>query len=120
MSGATTTGFRGLGHGRDVKRAVQAAVSAAHQTRPAAGTHAGQHAVWWARTASALTLIAEHEADPVRAEAARADAGTARRLAEGMGAAHTAQLAEAELSADTTGDSRMVEELEFDALEVGI
>jgi hypothetical protein len=39
-----------------------------------------------------LNLIADNEIDPVRAEAARADAVTARHLAEGMAAAHTAQV----------------------------
>jgi hypothetical protein len=120
MGGMQTPRFRVLGRRQDVQGAVQAAVAAAHHTRPASGTHAGQHAVWWARTASALALIAEHEADPARAEAARADAGTARRLAEGMGAAHTAQVAEVEPAASSPSNSLAVEELDFDALEVGI
>jgi hypothetical protein len=85
------------GHRKDhaVRGAVQVAVTAAHHTRPDAGAHAGQHAVFWARTAGALDLIADHEMVPDRAESVRADAGTARRLAEGMAAAHTAQIGSA-------------------------
>jgi hypothetical protein len=79
--------------GGRLRGAVQAAVSAAHWTRPAAGAGARDQAVWWARTAGALDLLADHEADPVRAEAAHADAVTARRLAAGMAAAHAAGLA---------------------------
>jgi hypothetical protein len=89
---------RGGGRGRDgteaVRGAVQVAVAATHRTRPGLGAHAGQHAAWWARNADTLALIADHEADPVRAEAARADAVTAQRLAEGMASAHVAQVVE--------------------------
>lgn len=55
------------------------------------GDHAGKHAAWWARNAVTLKLIADHERNPARAEAARADAVTAQRLAEGMATAHVAQ-----------------------------
>ena len=81
-------------HGTDhaVRGAVQAAVRAAHRTRPSVGAPAGQHAVFWARTAGALDLLADHEMVPARADAVRADAVTARRLAEGMAAAHTAEM----------------------------
>lgn len=68
----------------------------AHHTRPAAGVHAGQHAVFWTQTAGALDLIADHEFDPDRAQSARADAVTARRLAAGMAATHTAHVGPAE------------------------
>lgn len=88
----TQARVRGCHADHAVRGAVQAAVTAAHHTRPGAGSHAGQHAVFWARTAGALDLIADHEADPGRADAARADAVTARRLAGGMAAAHTAQV----------------------------
>ena len=73
-----------------VRRAVRAAVAATEQTRPGVGAHAGEHAAWWARNADAMFLISDHEMDPVRAEAARADAVTSQRLAEAMAAAHTA------------------------------
>ena len=92
----TRAGLRGRRTDGAVRGAVQAAVTAAHHTRPAAGAHAGQHAVFWAQTAGALDLIADHEMVPGRAESARADAVTARRLAEGMAAAHTAQVGTAE------------------------
>jgi hypothetical protein len=93
---AAVTRMRGRRVDHAVRGAVQAAVRAAHHTRPAVGAQAGQHAVFWARTAGALDLIADHEMVPGRAESARADAATARRLAEGMAAAHTAQVGAAE------------------------
>jgi hypothetical protein len=98
MRGTTPARARGR-RGRDPQAAVQAAVAAAHRTRPGVGAHAGQHAAWWARNSATLKLISKHEVDPVRAQAARADAVTAWRLAEAMAAAHTAQLSSAESQA---------------------
>lgn len=80
--------------GRWVQGAVAAAVSAVHHTRPGVGASAAEHAVWWQRHSDALYLIADHESDPARAAAARADAATARTLAQGMGSAHTTGLGE--------------------------
>jgi hypothetical protein len=103
----------GSAHGPDAagaRGAVQAAVSVAHHTRPASGTHAGQHAVWWARTASALSLIAEHEADTARADAARSDAATAQRLAQGMAAVHSSHFDEEVPVTEAAGPSSVVEE----------
>jgi hypothetical protein len=85
--------------GHSVQGAVQAAVAATYRTRPGVGAHAGEHAVWWFRNSDTLNLIADNEVDPVRAEAARADAVTARRLAEGMAAAHTSQVGQSALPA---------------------
>jgi hypothetical protein len=79
---------------RGARGAVATAVSSVHHTRPGIGASAAQHAVWWHRNADALYLIAEHEDDPARAAAVRADAATARTLAAGMAAAHTAGLGE--------------------------
>jgi hypothetical protein len=90
MRGAALPRARGRrGHG--AQSAVQAAVAATAQTRPGVGAHAGEHAAWWARNSVTLFLIADHEKDPARAQAARADAVTSQRLAEAMAAAHTAQ-----------------------------
>ena len=98
MTGRSTIASR---HGRAtgrVRNAVQAAVRAADTTRPQAGAPARDQALWWHRTAGALQLLAEHEADPARAESALADAATARRLAAGMGSAHAAEVAPTELA----------------------
>jgi hypothetical protein len=92
----TRARLRGRRTDHAVRGAVQSAVTAAHHARPAVGAHAGQHAVFWAQTAGALEMLADHEMDPGRAESARADAVTARRLAEGMAAAHSAQVGAAE------------------------
>jgi hypothetical protein len=115
---------------------VQAAVAATYRTRPGVGAHAGEHAVWWFRNSATLTLIADNEVDPVRAEAARADAVTARRLAEGMAAAHTAQVGQpapvppSTAGYDAAAEAPEVVELpdvveladvvDFDGLEVGL
>jgi hypothetical protein len=71
-----------------------------------------------------LTLIADHELDPARAEAARADAVTAQRLAEGMAAAHTAQVGEPEPVPPSTAGYEVGAELpdvcDLDGLEAGL
>jgi hypothetical protein len=94
------------------------------------GAHAGEHAVWWFRNSDTLNLIADNEGDPVRAEAARADAVTARRLAEGMAAAHTSQVGQsAPVPPSTAGYDAAAEApdvvelagvVDFDGLEVGL
>lgn len=110
--------------GNVIRGAVQAAVTAAHHTRPVAGASAGEHAVWWARQSGALELIAEHEPDPGRAESARADAVTARRLAEGMAAAHAAQAGEPASVPQSTAVFDVVAELpdvsDLDVLGAGL
>ena len=69
-------------------------MSAVHTTRPTTGAPAGAHALWWHQQASALELLADHEADGMRAETAKADADLARRLSRGMAEAHAAQVNE--------------------------
>ena len=110
-------------HGHGVRGAVAAAVAAVHHSRPPAGATAGEQAVWWHRTASALDLIAEHEADAGRAESARAEAATARRLSQGLGLAHTAEATAAPPVAeieDAAVDEvpELATDIEVDELEV--
>lgn len=110
--------------GHAVQGAVQAAVTATHHTRPGVDAHAGQHAAWWARNSATLTLIADHEKDPARAEAARADAVTAQRLAEGMAAAHTSRVGEpAPVPSSATewdAAAELADVSDLDVLEAGL
>lgn len=112
--------------GRSAQGAVRAAVAATHHARPGVGAHAGQHAAWWARNAATLTLIADNEKDPVRAEAAQSDAATAQRLAEAMAAAHTAQIGEpAPVPPSTAGQyaasaAELSDVSDLDVLEAGL
>lgn len=112
-----------------VRSVVENAVAATYRTRPGVGAHAGEHAAWWFRNSDTLNLVADNEGDPVRAAVARADAVTARRLAEGMADAHTSHAgplapvppstAGYDAAAEAPGAVALPEVVEFDGLEVG-
>lgn len=124
MRGTTEARVRGRRRGHGAQGAVQAAVADVHRTRPGAGAHAGVHAAWWARNAATMTLIADHEFDPVRAEAARADAVTSQRLAEAMAATHTAHAADLSpvppSAAGLDFGAELADVSDLDVLEVGL
>jgi hypothetical protein len=95
---------------RDVRGRVQTAVAEIHRSRPGAGASPGEQAVWWHRASRALSLLAEYEADPVRAHEARADAATARRLGDGLAAAHAAEVTNPDSATSRSGSEQRLDE----------